>query len=267
MLPLDQEIEFEISNQSSTVFQFDRGLDFIPEEENYLLIIESITNSNKCIHVGISDPSCPWNDDQRTVKNNKIWAQILSLGYFPIKARKFPNSFVIILLPTDDDQSCSATANIAQNNKPKKMRMKITRSPNSFKIPIIVSSMCLVVPSLLAILGLSLFWRKRYKDHQGEEVEVPETANDQNDVRMNNLNEPDKDFGECIVEAAKKKNLAFLPKFMIKYKENEWHRKIRSTVYLYIIPLVAPFYIVPSAQMVFLNQAGEYFHNFKVFDG
>ena len=84
LLPLDTEVEFELSNQSATVFQFDRGLDFIPDQENYLITIESLTNPKKCVHVGISDPSCPWSDDKRTIRNNKIWARILSLGYFSI---------------------------------------------------------------------------------------------------------------------------------------------------------------------------------------
>ena len=246
------------------MFQFDRGLNFIPDHENYLLTIESVTNPKRCVHVGISDPSCPWNDDQRTVKNSKIWARILSLGYFSIKARKFPNSFVIILLPTESDQSCSDTANEVSNIEPKKMRMRITISPNSFRVPVIVSSICLAVPSLLSILGLFLFWRNKYKDHQNtkeeEEIEVPNTENHEHDLRINNLDEPDGDkiCAECIGEEIKKKKVVFLPDLLIKYKSNEWHRKLRSTSYLYLIPLVALFYIIPSAQMVFLT--GEYFN-------
>ena len=268
MLPLDQEIEFEVSNQSSTVFQFDRGLDFIPDQENYLVAIESITNPKKCIHVGISDPGCPWNDDQRTVKNNKIWAQILSLGYFSIKARKFPNSFVIILLPADENESCSTTANMLSNNEPKKMRMKVTISPNSFKDPIIVSLIGLAVPSILFITGLFLFWRKKYKDHEtakeGEnarevEGQVNVTEDHEHDLRINNLDEPDGDkiCAECIGEDTGKKKLVFLPDLLIQYKADKWHRKLRSVTYLYLIPLISLFYIIPSAQMVFLNRAGE----------
>eukprot|EP00092_Neocalanus_flemingeri_P001570 GFUD01001673.1.p1 GENE.GFUD01001673.1~~GFUD01001673.1.p1 ORF type:complete len:783 (-),score=140.40 GFUD01001673.1:69-2417(-) len=241
LLPIDQEIEFELSNQSSTVFQFDRGLDFIPKEENYLLTIESITNSKKCIHVGISDPSCPWNDDQRTVRNNKISARILSLGYFSIKAREFPNSFVIMLLPAEEDQSCFSTDNLVQNNEPKKMRMKITISPNSFSYPIIVSLISLAVPSLLSILVLSLFWTKIYKEQNPEEEKGESesaTLDDKDGVKSGRSRQ------------------VFVPDLMGKYKVDKWHRKLRSSVYLYLILLVAPFYIVPSAQTVFLYHAG-----------
>ena len=262
LLPLDQEMEFELSNQSATVFQFDRGLDFIPDQENYLVTIESITNPKKCIHVGISDPACPWNDELRTVRNNKIWARILSLGYFSVKAKKFPNSFVIILLPTDDDESCSTTANILSNREPKRMRMIITLSPKSFKNPIIVSLICLAVPSILSIAGLFLFWRKKYKDHETakeeEEVLVQDADNHEHELRINNLDEPDgeKLCAECIGEGAEKKKLLFLPDLLIKYKADNWHRKLRSVTYLYLVPLISLFYIIPSAQMVFINRAG-----------
>jgi len=262
LLPLDQEVEFELSNQSATVFQFDRGLDFIPDQENYLVTIESVTNPKKCIHVGISDPGCPWNDDKRTVRNNKIWARILSLGYFSIKARKFPNSFVIILLPTEDDEeSCSTTPYIGLNKESKKMKMKITIAPESFRKPIITSVICLSVPTILSIVGLFLFWRKKYKDHEtAKEVEIkePYVDNHEHEFKINNLDDPDgeKLCAVCVGEEAKKKKILFLPDLLIKYQEDNWHRKLRSVTYLYLIPLVSIFYIIPSAQMVFINRAG-----------
>ena len=54
------------------------------------------------------------------------------------------------------------------------MSMEITISAKSFKNPLIVSLICLLVMNILSIGGLFLFWRKKYKDL--------ETAKDEEEV-------------------------------------------------------------------------------------
>merc|ERR1719167_2066000 len=124
----------------------------LDKDETYLLSLESISSNRACVHVGISDPDCPWNDDHRTVKNNKIWARILSKGYFTVQASKFPRSFVIILLPNTENSSCTTipftTSELAQNKESKVLKMKITLSSSSFRSPILISLAGLAIPSL-----------------------------------------------------------------------------------------------------------------------
>jgi len=266
LLSLDREIEFVVSNHSTRVFQFDRGLHQLPQEEHYLLSIESVTNHKQCVHVGISNPDCPWNDGHRTVRNNKIWARILSLGYFSIKANKFPKSFVIIILPTEENESCSSSSVMRDESVTKKLRMKITVSSNSFKNPIIASLVFLIVPSVVFLLILFCFWRNKFKNHEHctlskncEEEKIDINVEDhEHDYRINNLDEPDgeKVCSKCIELAEKRKKLVFLPDLIEKYTSDRWHRKLRSLSYLYLVPLVSLFYIIPSAQMVFLNRTG-----------
>jgi len=240
---------------NTTVAPFSpKVLEFFPEQNLelgsnpdyvYLLTVKSLKNDDECMYVTINEPACPWNDNLRTVKNSKIWARMLKVGYFPIRASAFPKSFIITLVSLQNSTECFNNKKIGglRNNGTKEVSLYIYRTLNSYTEPILSSVAGILITSLLFSIIWAICWAKKFKS---EEQEVQDTT-EQSSPLKNNPN-------THMTTEAMETDVVTVCDMSKKIREDIWHRRQRSKVYLYIVPLVAIFYLIPSAQMVWQDK-------------
>ena len=162
------------------------------KHQSFLLTVRSgRANRKKCVFVAISDPDCPWNDEQRTLKNNKILSRILSLGYFPLRSEDFQGGFIMIFKATENSKECSSdpleeTEQISEE-EPKTLTISVTRIPSSFRQPVTVTLVVFAVLGISMTTVLTYCWHQKakYQDrnpggpedsHHNLEVEVETTV-------------------------------------------------------------------------------------------
>ena len=140
------------------------------KSDSFLLTVRSgETNRKKCVFVAISGLGCPWNDEHRTLKNNKILSRILSLGYFPIRSEDFTEGFIVIFKATDNSEECSSgpmeeTDEISEE-QPKTLIITVTPIPSSFGQPVTITLVMFAVLGIFMITVLSYCWHQKKKYH------------------------------------------------------------------------------------------------------
>jgi len=283
---------------SSKVFHFDLSEE--DKDDVFLLTVESEENDDRCVYVSLDKPGCPYNDDVRTVKNSQVWARMLKIGYFPIAASSFSNSFVVKLTSLEDSSGCFKNQKLDPyfnttkgDAADKVVTLKIEKTLKSYKKPVIVAMFTIIVASLvLLLLWFTLFRYQmqintktnsmRMSFHGNGNLkedpkvlpdDVPITEDNEykvnlcRDIQLKVDNTPPLKEDEKITYALKR----LLP---VEIKEDDkimdrdisvadmsklirkdvWHRRQRSKVYFYLVPLLSLFYLIPSAQLVYYEK-------------
>lgn len=298
-LRTDELVRAHLIPGSSKVFHFDMSEE--DKDENFVLTVESEENDDRCVYVSLDKPGCPYNDDVRTVKNSQMWARMLKVGYFPIAASSFPNSFVVKLTSLEDSSGCfknqkldpyfNATKGDAAD---KVVTLKIEKTLKSYKKPVILAMFTIIVASLVLLLLWFILFRYQMEiniktntvrmsmicngnvqediDHKVQPDDVPITDDNEykvnlcRDIQLKVTNTPTLKKNEKITYALER----LLPVIkdgdkiidrditvadMSKLIRNDvWHRRQRSKVYFYLVPLLSLFYLIPSAQLVYYEK-------------
>jgi len=302
-LRLSQQVNTTVAPFSPKVFEFfpEQNLELGSDPDDvYLLTVKSLKNDDECMYVTINEPACPWNDNLRTVKNSKIWARMLKVGYFPIRASVFPKSFIITLVSLQNSTECFKNRKIGglRSNGTKEVSLYIYRTLNSYTEPIVSSMAGIIVTSLVFFITWAICWKIQFQIfRECGENQISQKANSEEIIQEGtNLNgDPDvfnvgmisssmpyidgaaeiesktefqQEVQDTIDQSSPLKNN---PKTRVTIKametgdvtvydmsqtirEDVWHRRQRSKVYLYIVPLVAIFYLIPSAQLVWQDK-------------
>lgn len=166
----DQEVRADLVRGSSEVFQFLPGPEYnAKHDETYLLTVTTETNPDQCLYVAINPPGCPWHDQPNTVRNSRIWSRMLNIGYFPIRAKDFPDSFTVALVPVMDSRECRTKGSKEARKSVtgvKVVSLKIQRSLASYSLPISISMLAIVLLSLLFFLAWGCCWRTQLHNNK-----------------------------------------------------------------------------------------------------
>ena len=225
-----------VSSGRTPILRFSFPRDTETSDTFLLTVRQEERETRSCVIVGISDPTCPWNDDSRTLGNNKITARILSLGYFPVRSDQFTDGFIVILKQTELD-SCHSEEALedilpGQNAT---LSVSVTQLDRSFTWPVSLAVLSLVLVGLSMMMVLSYWWHTKF--HSRRSTEQQEADLNQDSHTIDDTEEAPRQI--------------FLPELIQKYKTDEWHRRSRSDSYMDQVILVSLFYIVPAAQLVF----------------
>jgi len=288
---LNKTVQAEIDPDSTKVFQFLPDADYGSEEEVYLVRVDSIRNNNKCMYVAINEPACPWHDTVKTIRNSKRWARMLKTGFFPVKSRDFPSGFTITLIALKDSRECHSKKNqFYESQELKLIDLKIEKVRSSYSKPVSLSIVGILSLAFIfsAIWFLTWhFWKQRIDDQgateqeyemaaacslesqpSAEEVKEKQEQLQERCTLIDALSEalmPEhwKDFegpdqkemtrAEAAIKRLKKqqKGDLCLEDMAQCIKNNTWHRRSRSRTYLFLVPLLSLYYLIPSFQMVF----------------
>ena len=281
VVSVDQEVTVEVSPSSPHVLQFNFD-NTTTEEDSYELYIESTDNDHKCLYVGINKVGCPWVDSASTVTNSRLWSRMIQTGYFPIKPQDFGSSFLVSLIPLEDSSQCySEGLNRFEERKTKSVRLKLVKITQDYTSPISWSTISILTACLVfsLIWGLCWQWQQHYNQktlQKHEELHIVSGHGDgdpgapemlcventsfsgENTLRrklcetMEPVNTT-RDKSKFVVNRILQDRLTLADMCRI-IKEDAYHRRQRSKTYLYLIPLLSLFYLVPSSQMVFAEQ-------------
>eukprot|EP00092_Neocalanus_flemingeri_P003998 GFUD01004304.1.p1 GENE.GFUD01004304.1~~GFUD01004304.1.p1 ORF type:complete len:841 (-),score=194.19 GFUD01004304.1:230-2752(-) len=305
----NSSITATVTPSSPQVFQFHPSVNYNTEtDESYLLTIETEYNNDKCMYVAINEPGCPWHDDIRTVRNSKLWSRMLEIGYFPISAAQFPNSFTVALVALTNSSECfSKGAKHSQEEDVKVVKIKIEKTLSSYSIPVAASMVIIALSSIIFFIAWGGCWytqlhnnekriqnRKRsdkgfrdscerQKSHGStnghtcsQETEAtalngqdnhafvdlmtvaktkitPENTSRRNLCQMVEEKHDDPGKAKYAINRLLRDELT-LQDMSVVIKDDTWHRRQRSKAYLYLVPLLSLFYLVPSGQMVYAEQ-------------
>ena len=245
------------------------------EATDMFLTIKTMRNPNKCMFVAINEPGCPWNDQLTTVRNSKQWARILETGFFNIRAKEFPNSFTVALVPLPNSSDCwSKGAEYGLENDAKTITIVIEKSFAFYGKPMLASAILIFI---LAVVFLSV-WYKCWRIQLGNNrkrilqqssyiktvSQVSVRGNIQrkttvkcaitpvNAMRHSLCSELEKKGNPCVNSVHRLLTDKLTMSDMgIQQEEDKTHKEKRSQIYLYLVPLLSLFYIIPSAQMIF----------------
>ena len=273
VLTEDNPINITLTPSSPKVLYYE--LDENEEATDMFLTISTVHNMDKCVYVGINDPGCPWNDQLTTVRNSKQWARILQTGFFNIQAKQFPKSFTVALVPLNNSSGCwSRGVEHGVEEDEKTVTIKIERAFSFYVKPMGIAAMVIIVLSV-AFFGVWFYcWRIQLGNNRERilqqsqyirrsiQVSVRTTIERRttvrcaispvNAMRHNLVAELEKTTRPCNNSVHRlltdKLTLSDLSRVQ---EEDGTHKEKRSKSYLYLVPLLSLFYIVPSAQMIF----------------
>lgn len=276
LLGLEETRRISLGPNSPRVLQFSppaRTYGFV-EDETYLVSLESVHAKDICMYVAINPPGCPWHADVASIRNSRMWARMLAVGYFPVNPVKFPKGFTITLLPLEDNSGCFTGQAPKVNSTVKVVDVRVDRTPGHYGAPIAVSVVLVFVFAGLFLCVWIGLWYCNKKNHvettgvNGELENCQELCMDRaasppilpstayRDVLRLEILKKNEGRGShksqhCLqaVNRLKKDKLCLMD--MTQNMQNPWHRRQRSKTYLLLVPLLAVFYIVPSAQMVY----------------
>jgi len=313
-------------------------------EAEYLVTVETVSNPFKCILVGINpaEAGCPWRDTEESVSGSRLRARMLGVGYFPVRARAFPQGFTVSLVPLASSTECyTHMKNIGWNEtEAKEVLIRVERVVNDYTPPVLLSLFMVILVSLVFFLVWGFVWshqlrnnRKRIQDRMSRDpvfqkssrrlrartadttselqragnpwgvalrgvtqtrrqrvptrgpaaagqdrqshppderasaglltVSAVETAvegeGEQQETNTRavelcqKLEQRDTDANRLTVDRLLHKRL-HMADFSRVVRDEVWHRRQRSLSYLYLVPLVSLFYMIPSSQLVFTEQ-------------
>ena len=272
MLRAGAGLEVGVSQHASQVFQYN----FQPGEEAVLLRLESVSRAGEdtCMYVSVDSVACPWHSSAQTMQWSQLWARVLRLGYFTLKAEDFPGGgFQVTLITLASNQAC-----ISPNHKPrlatedKRVSLRVERLELSYTRPVAVS---LVVVTALALAFSALwfftwyFWASCFEEAAEEDGDTDAEATQEAEVDGKEpsdsrvlaaleaaLQEPAYTEEERTVIEAARRRLArqeqlCLADMAVVVRECVWQRRARSYGYLLVVPLLSLFYLIPSFQLVY----------------
>ena len=168
VMKLNEEHEVSVSAGQTPILRFS----FPPgtsTADNFLLAVRN-EQRQSCVFLGISDTTCPWNDEPRTLRNNKVSSRFLSLGYFPIRAQDYNGGFVLVFKETElSDCISGVTEQSFSSDSTKTLRVTVTKMPSSFSRPIMIAVVSFLLIGVLMVLVLTYCWHTKYSHCQSQE--------------------------------------------------------------------------------------------------
>ena len=268
-------IQVNANSFSSQVFQYN-----FQNNEAVFVTIESLSDPEVCLVVGINKIGCPWSDTNMTIKNSQIWSRILNLGYFTVEAAEFPGGFQLTLLTLQNSKECihkshKKNPKVYSVSAEKLVSLKIDAIELKYFTPVAISVFLIFVFAII-FTGMWLaiwWWWKTELDESGEKDGVtpqvsynPEDPGNEceDNAMINGLVEALDNFGAqnegeemTGVKAAvrrlrqQSRHELTLDDMSVMVKTSIWHRRIRSMGYLLVVPLLCLFYLIPSFQLVY----------------
>ena len=166
----DKELEVNVSASRTPILKFSFPNNTEKSDIFLLTVNSGRTNRKKCVFVAISNLTCPWNDEQRTLKNNKFLARILSLGYFPLRSEDYNKGFIVIFKAMNNSGECLSrtfeeTEQIKEN-QPKTLKITVTKIPGSSWLPITITLVLFLVLGIFMTTVLRFCWQRKKEYHE-----------------------------------------------------------------------------------------------------
>ena len=156
---INQASILEISPRSSQSLLFNLK-DGGGENEELILVVESLDNVNKCIYVTINDQSCPLRDTLSNVQTSKLWSRMISKGYFPINKSQFGDSIIVSFVPLPDSSECFTHKEMfIDEEKPKTLNVTLLRTSQDYSTPIGISVSVILFSCVLFFIMWSVAWQ------------------------------------------------------------------------------------------------------------
>jgi len=282
-----RELTTTITAGSSQVLYHSPNMTTYNTGESYLLSVTSPTTD--CCMVAVSPASCPWPDTASTASQASQWARILTIGYFPIRASDFPSSFTVSLVPLSSSSSChTATAPLTSRGSAKQVTVRLERVETDYWLPVTLTLAGFLTSSAVTLLLWGLCFRLQLTNNFNRREHRNKTSNEEaaeevpgtkvqapGEMELLRVNPEQPQAGANSSQAVLRTKVAMeiqtktdrngllvhrilkdtrkVADFTLAMRsEDSWHRRQRSKVYLYLVPLLAVFYLVPSVQMVFM---------------
>ena len=136
--------QLNVTDSSGQVVQF-----VTRPASQYLLVVESLVNDEKCLFVGINQPGCPWHNSLASVTSSKVWSRMLKIGYFTIKSEDFPQSLTVSLISLQNSSDCYSERIAAEEKTFKTVRISLQKLEVDYLKPFLISIFGILVSSVI----------------------------------------------------------------------------------------------------------------------
>merc|ERR1719239_1722296 len=215
------------------------------------------------------------------------FGRVLSKGFFPIRASNFNSSFVVSIISLKEGASCHSKGWSSAGHRPEKeVSVLLEKVVSDYWQPVTASVAGILASAVVTIILWIFFFKLQLRNNEDRhrhrmetmgETELQENGNTSKGeacteepelctVEVTALNPGNilrKQVAETLVQNTGDRNRLLVHRILkdnIRVRDftlamrsdDSWHRRQRSKVYLYLVPLLAIFYLIPSAQMVFM---------------
>merc|ERR1711971_126384 len=283
---LNQPLQIDVNPNTTQTFQFSPS-QYTTEEEDSSVLVEITSLTSTCMYVGINQPGCPWHHTLSTIHNSLLWARLIHRGFFTAERKQFPEGFTLSFISLTNNSEClSEHSPTTLTSSTKRITLRIKKQTTSYTRPVITAILSLLATGVLfSLLWLSSWWfyRRTYLEEgetdgyemtgqeslepQRSEEEV-EDFNDRNVLtaslyevlsRLDGCAASDREVGGKMssVRAATRRLRKLrdddlsLADLSVDIRGCVWHRRLRSRLYLLLVPLLSIFYLIPSFQLVY----------------
>ena len=281
LLSLSQPTEIDVNPNTTQTFQFSPSQYRDGEESSVLVEINS--SSSTCLYVAINQPGCPWHHSLNTIHNSVLWARLLHKGYFTVERRQFPDGFTLTFISLTNNSECVSEHSPAtlSTNPTKRITLRIKDQTTSYTKPVITAILSLLATGIFfswVWLASWTFYRRTYLEEaetDGYEMTGQESLETQRSEReleefqdrnvltaglyqvLSRLDDcPDSSQMNSVRAASRRLRKLrdddlSLADLSVHIRASDWHRRLRSRLYLLLVPLLAIFYLIPSFQLVY----------------
>uniref|UniRef100_A0A0K2UJV3 Uncharacterized protein n=1 Tax=Lepeophtheirus salmonis TaxID=72036 RepID=A0A0K2UJV3_LEPSM len=304
-LPLGQTQIMDVSTGLPVTLRINPSASY---RDYFVLNVDSVDFNTKdvCIVVAASEGKCPMKNSPETVVTSDAWQTALKSASITIRARTFSfiEPFFVTVVVMPNDYPCSLGSSVVHDYddlsrvRTKKISIVVHKGDGylSYMLPIFASLGFLIFIVLISCL---IVGTKDYKTYdEADFVGEPEEATSVMGIRSSEETpqfEVDEDeraytlYRDCFSAMEERKSTApnraiRIERGMKRFKHrprisdlsmisatDNWFRRNRSRVYIYLLPLITLFYFIPAIQFVFLAKAQEEntgsqdicYHNFR----
>ena len=284
LVSLDSPLQIAVTPNTTQTVQFSPSQYGAEDESSVLVEIQS--NSSTCMYAAINQPGCPWHHSLTTITNSVLWARLLRTGYFTVEREQFPDGFTITFISLTNNSECvredSPTTRAAST---KIISLRIKKLTRSYTRPVVTAILSILATAVFFSLVWFFSWwlyRQSYLEEgetDGYEMTGQESLETQRSEReledFNDRNVLVASLYEVLSqldvgsdsdrEVEQSSSVRAAIRRLKKQREDDltladlsphvrgcvWHRRLRSRVYLLLVPLLSIFYLIPSFQLVY----------------
>ena len=287
LVSLNQPVQIDVNPTTTQTFQFSPS-QYTAEDASSVLV-EINSTSSTCMYVAINHPGCPWHHTVHTIHNSVLWARLLHKGFFTVERKQFPDGFTLSFISLTNNSECvsqHSPTTLTTSSSNKRITLRIKKQTTSYTRPVIAAILSLLATGVFfSLVWLSSWWfyRRTYQEEgetdgyemTGQESLEPQRSeeeledfHDRNVLtaslyealsKLDGCAASDREVGGQLssVRAATRRLRKLrdddlsLADLSVDIRGCVWHRRLRSRLYLLLVPLLSIFYLIPSFQLVY----------------
>ena len=283
LVSLNKPVQIEVNPNTTQTFQFSPSQYRAEDASSVLVEIQS--NSSVCMYAAINQPGCPWHHTINTIHNSVLWARLLRTGFFTVEREQFPHGFTITFISLTNNSECVREDSRVKLSNSKTISLRIKKQTTSYTRPVLAAVLSLLGTAIFFTLMWFLSWwfyRQSYLEEgeadgyemTGQEsLETQRSDKELEDFHDRNVltaslqdvlsgldvcSDSDREVEQLSsVRAAirrlnkQREDDLSLADLSSHIRDSVWHRRLRSRLFLLLVPLLSIFYLIPSFQLVY----------------